>query len=110
MLFEVTMKVELKDARVELEVVDGKSTLCINGQKVSVTRDVGVSLIFGDGVKYIAPEPTPPSTKAKGRSGPQSPAARKKLSEALKRYHAQKRQQKLQKGKGKLNGASAHFN
>lgn len=35
------MKVELKDAKVELEAVGGKATLCVNGQNVSVTRDVG---------------------------------------------------------------------
>ena len=115
------MKVEIKDARVELEVVGGKATLYVNGQSVQVSRDVGVSLIFGDSVRYI-PQPTTPAPKpglskaTPRRSGPQSPAARKKLSESLKAYHAKKRQQKVHRGKGKsngkshLNGASIHIN
>ncbi len=111
------MKVELKDAKVELEVVGGKATLCVNGQTVSVTRDIGVALIFGDSVRYVPP--TPPSspkpglvkTAAPRRSGPQSAAARKKLSESLKAYHAKRRKQKgTPTKKGHLNGSSLHVN
>lgn len=115
------MKVELKDAKVELEVVGGKATLNVNGQNVSITRDVGVALIFGDSVKYIPPTPTvtpkPSLAKTgaprKGRSGPQSAAARKKLSESLKAYHANKRKKKAtptKNGKSHLNGHSLHVN
>ena len=116
------MKVELKDARVELEVVGGKATLCVNGQNVPISRDVGVALIFGDNVRYVPPKliPTveqfaksakPGVVKAGRKSGPQSAAARKKLSESLKAYHAKKRKQKgTPTKKGHLNGASLHVN
>lgn len=114
------MKVELKDAKVELEVVGGKATLCVNGQNVSVTRDVGVALIFGDNTRHISQTPTvtPKPGLAKiqvprrGRSGAQSASARKKLSESLKAYHAKKRKQKTttRNGKSHLNGQSLHVN
>jgi hypothetical protein len=113
------MKVELRDVKVELEVVDGKAILCVNGQSVPISKEVGVSLIFGDNVRYIPPPPTevpkPGLVKAKGKaarkSGPQSTAARKKLSESLKAYHAKRRKQKgTPTKKGHLNGASLHVN
>jgi hypothetical protein len=111
------MKVELRDVRVELEVVGGKAILCVNGQNVAVSKEVGVALIFGDGVRYIPPTPTTApklglaKTAAPRRSGPQSPAARKKLSESLKAYHAKRRKQKgTPTKKGHLNGSSLHVN
>jgi hypothetical protein len=111
------MKVELRDVKVELEVVGGKATLCVNGQNVPIAKEVGVALIFGDGVVYVPPSP-PPSLKSPkpgvakvGRSGPQSAAARKKLSESLKAYHAKRRKQKgTPNKKGHLNGSSLHVN
>jgi hypothetical protein len=108
------MKVELRDVRVELEVVGGKATLCVNGQNVAVSKEVGVALIFGDGVRYMPPNPTVPKpglVKAERKSGPQSAAARKKLSESLKAYHAKRRKQKgTPTKKGHLNGSSLHVN
>ncbi len=115
------MKVELKDAKVELEVREGKASISVNGQQVPISREVGVSLIFGDGVvKYMAPEPSRPPTKTapaqERKTGCQSAASKKKLSESLKRFHAKRRKAEQTKGKSKLNGkshlngASAHMN
>ncbi len=110
------MKVELRDVKVELEVVGGKATLCVNGQNVPISKEVGVSLIFGDGVRYLPPEPPtvvtkPGVVKAGRKSGPQSAAARKRLSESLKAYHAKKRKQKgTPNKKSHLNGSSLHVN
>jgi hypothetical protein len=115
------MKVELKDAKVELEVVGGKATLFINGQGTPITQDVGVALIFGDNVRYVPPKliPTveqfaksarPGIVKAERKSGAQSAASRKKLSESLRAYHAKKKKQKTPTKKGHLNGSSLHVN
>lgn len=119
------MKVELKEAKVELEVSEGKSSVFINGQRIPIPREVGVTLIFGEGT-------VPPSTPTKpglakttsppqSKRGCQSPASREKLSKSLKKWHAKRRKEqsgKLQtkttkkhlNGKSHLNGASIHIN
>lgn len=115
------MKVELKNAKVELEVGEGKAFIHINGHKVPVTRDVGVTLIFGQdkpGLKKAAPK----------KRGCQSFESKKKLSASLKAYYANKKRGKAKKptkslikaapptvkkgvpkptGKSHLNGASS---
>lgn len=115
------MKVELKNAKVELEVGEGKAFIHINGHRVQVTREVGVTLIFGQekpGLKKTAPK----------KRGCQSFESKKKLSASLKAYHAKKKHSKPKKptkslikaapptvkkgaakptGKSHLNGASS---
>lgn len=119
------MKVELRDAKVELEVGEGKHFLHINGQNVPIPRDVGVALIFGEEKPRPAPtaptKPCPPS-KAERKYGCQTPSARKKLSASLLKFHAKRRRKEaaeLKKGtptkkhlngKSHLNGAGLHIN
>jgi len=121
------MKVELKEARVELEVAEGKSSVVINGQRIPIPREVGISLIFGERAVTHVPPPTPTSkpglakTEAP-RRGCQSRASKLKLSASLKRYYANKRRKenaqtkkatptkKHLNGKSHLNGASLHVN
>lgn len=90
------MKVEIKDAKVELEVEKGKSFLRINGHSVEVPKDVGISLIFGDdsSIEKAAPKLLPPATSPPmqvKKRGCHTAASKKKLSASLKRFHANKR-------------------
>lgn len=115
------MRVELKDAKVELEVGDGKSTLYINGQTVPLPRKAGIALIFGEEVEK-PPTQKPGIAKAERRYGCQTPASKRKLSASLKRFHANRRRKeaallkkgtatkKQVNGKSHLNGASLHIN
>jgi len=90
------MKVELKDAKVELEVGDGKASLHINGHCIELPKVMGIRLIFGDDVvptpEVKAKPATPtPDMKEEVRRGCQSPSSKRKLSASLKKYHAKKR-------------------
>lgn len=91
------MKVELKDAKVELEVGDGKANLHINGHCIELPRVVGIRLIFGDDITIMKEtSPSPPKvaaspTKDEVRRGCQSASSKRKLSASLKKYHAKKR-------------------
>ncbi len=121
------MKVELQGAKVELEVGEGKSNLVINGEVIPLPREAGVRLIFGESkVEKVGEKPTTATPLLKGsvvkavqrKTGAQSRASRKKLSESLLRFHAnRRRREKLAEGKkgapvvaskkpanGKLNG------
>lgn len=123
------MKVELKDAKVEMEVGGGKGFLYINGQRIPLPREVGVSLIFGEDTKA---KPTTPPTKGPGvakakvksRHGCQTPGSKEKLSRSLKAYWRKRKAEekvaakatpakttkKHLNGKSHLNGASLHIN
>lgn len=119
------MRVELKDAKVEMEVGGGKSFLYINGQRIPLPREVGVALVFGDDTR--AKPPTPPTkgpgvVKAKSRHGCQTPGSKEKLSRSLKAYWRKRKAEEKAKvvaksttkkhlnGKSHLNGASIHIN
>ncbi len=128
------MKVELKEAKVELEVRDGKSNLYINGHCIALPKVVGIKLIFGDDVSIEVPDPPAPEPKQITR-GCQTAASKRKLSASLKKYHAKKRRKEKAEAKAKaptskpivtkpsvkkavprhlngkshLNGASTHF-
>ena len=121
------MKVELKDAKVELEVGGGKPTVFINGKSIPIPREVGVALIFGEDTKLPTPirpglaKTTTPETR---KTGCQSAASKRKLSASLKKYHAKRRRKEaleLKKGtplkqvvkpksNSRLNGSSIHVN
>jgi hypothetical protein len=95
------MKVELKEAKVELEVRDGKSNLYINGHCVALPKVVGIKLIFGEDVSIEVPDPPQPA-KSKQRSfGCQTAASKRKLSASLKKYHAKRRRKEREEEKAK---------
>lgn len=120
------MKVELKDAKVELEVGDGKPTVYINGRSIPIPREVGVALIFGDdgGKPATVTHPIKPGlSKTKPTRGCQTAASKRKLSASLKKFYAKKRRKEAAaknaapptkvmvkpKVSGRhLNGASSH--
>ena len=80
------MKVELHGAKVELSVENGTSSLKVNGEKIPLSRDIAVKLVFGENKPGLA--------KAEPRVVPrgcQTAASRRKLSESLKKYHAKQR-------------------
>jgi hypothetical protein len=96
------MKVELKEAKVELEVRDGKSNLYINGHCIALPKVVGIKLIFGEDVSIEVPDPPQPE-KLKERSyGCQSAASKRKLSASLKKFHAKRRRKEREQEKGKV--------
>lgn len=128
------MKVELRDAKVELEVSEGRSHLIVNGELVPLAREVGIRLVFGEGVaKSTTSAETVVGIKTRGgKGGCQSAASRRKLSASLKKFHAKRRArlraaeressskktviQKVvtakpgvRKANPKLNGAATHF-
>ncbi len=123
------MKVEIKDARVELEADAGKYHLLVNGAMVPIPREVGIALVFGETKPLLL---LPPSTAAEkkvvGKKGCQTAAAKRKLSASLKKWHRKKRAEtrkaeRIAEGKKpgvhkaqvrktanhKLNGAASHF-
>lgn len=123
------MKVELKEARVELEVGEGKSHIVVNGERLPIPREVGIRLVFGETTPLLPPgpsktppevvsEPKPGLAKGKRKGGCQSPASREKLSKSLRKFYANQRKEKGEPAKkqkkyvGKhLNGASSvHMN
>ncbi len=121
------MKVEIKDARVELEAAAGRYHLVVNGALIPIPRDIGVALVFGD---PPAPKLLPPSTTTEKRveavtrkKGCQTAAAKRKLSASLKKWHRKKRAEarkaervaakkpgihKAKTSNYKLNGAAHH--
>jgi len=123
------MKVEIKDAKVELEAEAGKYHLVVNGAMVPIPRDVGIALVFGE---TKAPVLRLPNTTAEkvvaAKKGCQTAAAKRKLSASLKKWHSKKRAERRKaeriaeaKKPGihkaqvkktanhKLNGAASHF-
>ncbi len=118
------MKVELKDAKVELEVGGGKPTVFINGKSIPIPREVGVALIFGDGPLAPTKPGLAKTTPETRKTGCQSAASKRKLSASLKKYHAKRRRKEaleLKKGtpakqvvkpksNSRLNGSSIHVN
>lgn len=79
-------KVQLQDAKVELEIRQGLSHVVINGERIQITREVGVRLVFGEskhGIIKAVPKPV--------KRGCQSAASKLKLSKSLRRFYASKR-------------------
>jgi hypothetical protein len=123
------MKIEIKDAIVELQAEAGKYHLLVNGATVPIPREVGIALVFGETKPpLLLPPGTPAERKVAKKMGCQTPAAKRKLSASLKRWHAKKRAEtrkaeraaeakkpgihKAQVKKPtnhKLNGAASHF-
>lgn len=103
---------ELKNAKVELEVKGGKSNLYINGYRLHISNDAASALIFEDSV-LPTPKPGIAKTTSPPKRGCQSPASREKLSKSLRRWHAKRRKEKEQTTKTStkkhLNGKS-HLN
>lgn len=95
------MKVELKEAKVELEVRDGKSNLYINGHCIALPQVVGIKLIFGDDVSIEVPDPPQPAKPKQRSFGCQSAASKRKLSASLKKFHAKRRRKEREQENGK---------
>jgi len=106
------MKVELKDAKVELEVGNGKASLHINGHCIELPKVMGIRLIFGDDAvgsglaktNTILPSPTPaPKEKKKEiRRGCQTALSKRKLSASLKKFYEKKRRKERAQEKAQL--------
>ena len=124
------MKIEIKDAKVELEAEAGKYHLLVNGATVPIPREVGIALVFGETkpLLLLPPPGTTAERKVTKKKGCQTAAAKRKLSASLKKWHAKKRAEtrkaertaeakkpgvnKAQVRKPtnhKLNGAASHF-
>jgi hypothetical protein len=111
------VSLQLKDAKVELEVEHGKSYLTVNGYRLTISNASAHQLIFGGEVipkptlaKTTAPSaPSPPKQTPKKR-GCQSPASREKLSKSLRKWHAKRRKEEEASLKGMKSPNKKHLN